>query len=51
VPRYEPKNPGFRTVATATFDGQQAMRTLGISVARLEPGEVDLSMPYSPDLT
>ena len=27
------------------------MRTLGISIARLEPGEVELSMAYSPDLT
>jgi uncharacterized protein (TIGR00369 family) len=45
--RFEPKNPDFRAVATATFARQQAMRTLGISIARLEPGEVDLSMPYS----
>jgi len=36
-----------RAVATATFNRQQAMRTLGISIAWLEPGEVDLSMPYS----
>ena len=27
------------------------MRTLGISLARLEPGEVDLSMAYSPAFT
>jgi uncharacterized protein (TIGR00369 family) len=27
------------------------MRTFRISIARLEPGEVDLSMPYSLDLT
>jgi acyl-coenzyme A thioesterase PaaI-like protein len=27
------------------------MKTLGISIARLEPGEVDLSMTYSPDYT
>ena len=27
------------------------MRTLGISIARLEPGEVDLAMDYSPDFT
>jgi uncharacterized protein (TIGR00369 family) len=46
-PRFEPKNPDYRAVATATFDRQQAMRTLGISIARLEPGEVDLAMPYS----
>jgi uncharacterized protein (TIGR00369 family) len=46
-PRFEPKNPDYRAVATATFDSQPAMRTLGISIARLEPGEVDLAMPYS----
>jgi uncharacterized protein (TIGR00369 family) len=47
MPRFEPKNPDFRAVARATFDGQQAMQTLGISIARLEAGEVDLAMPYS----
>jgi uncharacterized protein (TIGR00369 family) len=45
--QFEPKNPDFRAVAAATFDRQQAMRTLGISIARLEPGEVELSMAYS----
>ena len=47
--RFEPKNPDFRRVATATFEAQQAMKTLGISIARMEPGEVDLAMEYSPD--
>jgi uncharacterized protein (TIGR00369 family) len=51
MPRFEPKNPDFRAVATATFERQPAMRTLGISLARLEPGEVDLSMAYSSDFT
>jgi uncharacterized protein (TIGR00369 family) len=51
MPRFEPKNPDYRAVAAATFDSQPAMRTLGISLARLEPGEVELSMPYSPALT
>jgi uncharacterized protein (TIGR00369 family) len=45
--RFEPKNPDYVKVATATFEHQQAMRTLGITIARIEPGEVDLSMPYS----
>jgi uncharacterized protein (TIGR00369 family) len=48
---FEPKNPDFRRVAAETFNGQQAMRTLGVSIARLEAGEVDLAMAYSPDLT
>jgi uncharacterized protein (TIGR00369 family) len=49
--RFTPKNPEFRAVATATFEAQQAMCTLGISIARLEPGEVDLAMDYSPAFT
>jgi uncharacterized protein (TIGR00369 family) len=49
--RFEPRNPEYRKVASATFDRQQAMRTLGITIARLEPGEVDLAMPYSLDWT
>src|SRR6202795_1423402 len=44
---FVPKNPDFRAVATDTFERQQAMRTLGISLARLGPGEGDLSKPYS----
>jgi uncharacterized protein (TIGR00369 family) len=49
--RFEPKNPDYRDIATDTFERQHAMRTLGISIARLEPGEVELAMPYSPELT
>jgi uncharacterized protein (TIGR00369 family) len=51
MPRFEPKNPDYRTIAAATFDSQRAMRSLGISLARLEAGEVDLSMPYGSDWT
>ncbi|MBR0696559.1 PaaI family thioesterase [Bradyrhizobium lablabi] len=49
--RFEPKHPDYRAVATDSFDRQRAMKTLGISIVRLEPGEVDLAMPYSPDFT
>ena len=49
--RFEPKNPDYREIATDTFERQHAMRTLGISIARLEPGEVELAMAYSPELT
>ena len=47
--RFEPKNPDYRSVATATFGAQRAMQTLGIKIARLEPGEVDLAMDYAPE--
>lgn len=51
MPCFEPKNPDYMKVAIATFDRQQAMRTLGISIVRLEAGEVELSMPYCRDWT
>jgi uncharacterized protein (TIGR00369 family) len=51
MPRFEARNPDYRAVATATFERQPAMRTLGISIARLEPGEVDLAMAYSAQFT
>jgi uncharacterized protein (TIGR00369 family) len=46
---FEPKNPDYRAAAISTFDRQRAMRTLGVSIVRLEPGEVELSMLYSAD--
>lgn len=49
--KFEPKNPDYRAAAAALFDGQSAMRTLGISIARLAPGEVELAMDYSPAFT
>jgi uncharacterized protein (TIGR00369 family) len=50
MPRFEPKNPDFRAAAIATFERQRAMQTLGISIASLGPGEVELAMAYSPAL-
>jgi uncharacterized protein (TIGR00369 family) len=51
MPRFEPRNPDFRRIAADTFSRQRAMRTLGFTIARMEPGEVDLAMDYSPALT
>jgi uncharacterized protein (TIGR00369 family) len=49
--RFQPKNPDYRAVSIETFEQQRAMKTLGISIVRLEPGEVDLAMEYSRDFT
>jgi uncharacterized protein (TIGR00369 family) len=51
MPPFQPKNPDYRAIATDTFERQRAMRTLGISIARIAPGEVDLSMGYAPEFT
>lgn len=37
---FEPRNPGYRAAATAMFAAQPAMKTLGIVIVRLGPGEV-----------
>ena len=51
MPRFEPKDPDFRRRVDALFDAQPAMRTLGISLVRIEPGEVELAMPHAPAFT
>ncbi|GAB9099313.1 PaaI family thioesterase [Bradyrhizobium diazoefficiens] len=48
---FEPKNPGYRAAAIAMFDGQPAMRSLGITIVRLGPAEVELAMLHSPEFT
>lgn len=49
--RFEAKNPDYRAAAIRTFRQQRAMETLGVTIARLELGEVDLAMDYSPEYT
>ena len=48
---FESKNPGYRAAAIAMFENQPAMRTLGIVIVRLAPGEVELAMLHSPEFT
>lgn len=48
---FAPKNANYHVVAIDAFERQRAMKTLGISIARLEPGEVDLSMDYRAEFT
>src|SRR4051812_43907173 len=51
MPQFQPKNPDYRAIAVDTFERQRAMHTLGISMARMEPGEVDLAMDYAAEFT
>jgi uncharacterized protein (TIGR00369 family) len=45
--RFKPKDPRFRSRVEASFNRQEAMRTLGIEIARLQPGQIELMMPYA----
>ncbi len=45
-----PQNPEFEAVVRESFGRQSLMSTLGVSILRVAPGEVDLRLPYSPAL-
>jgi len=48
---FKPKDPLFQARVAASFDRQEAMRTLGIEIAQLRPGEIELMMPYAATYT
>jgi len=44
--KYLPKDPNFAERVRSSFARQQAMQTLGVEIVRLDPGEIELAMPY-----
>lgn len=46
-----PPDPNFAERVRSSFARQRAMATLGISLARIEPGAVELRIPYQEGLT
>lgn len=51
MPKFEPKDPNFRERVAASFQRQAVMHTLGIEIAGLVPGEIELTMPYAQPYT
>ena len=47
----EAKDPAFESRVRASFAKQRAMDTIGATIARVAPGEVDLELPFREDLT
>ena len=48
---FQPRDPDFERRVRASFARQAAMRTLGATLERVAPGEVDLALPFRADLT
>jgi len=46
--RFVPHNSDFAQVVRESFSRQALMKTLGVTLAHVAPGEVHLSLPYSP---
>jgi len=43
---FQVQDPGYEARVRKTFAGQAALTTLGITLARIEPGMLELRMPY-----
>ena len=50
-PLFEPKDPGFARRVHDSFALQGAMATLGASLGRVAPGEVEIMLGWAPGLT
>lgn len=48
---FKPADPQFETRVRASFARQAMMTTLGATLERVAPGEVDLRLPFRADLT
>lgn len=48
---HTPRDPDFEQRVRASFARQAAMGTLGVTIARVAPGEVALELPFQPELT
>jgi uncharacterized protein (TIGR00369 family) len=51
VVHFQPKDPNFGQRVRASFARQRAMESLGIEIARLDPGRIELAMPHAPAYT
>jgi len=46
-----PPDPAFAERVRASFERQAVMRTIGAELSLVEPGRVDITLPYRADLT
>ncbi|MCH2506406.1 MAG: PaaI family thioesterase [Dehalococcoidia bacterium] len=51
MPRFEPRDPEFESKVRSSFAKQTAMQTLGAVVGKVEPGQVEIEMPFQAHLT
>ena len=49
--RFQPQDPQFATRVRASFGRQKAMALIGASLAVVEPGYVEVRLPFRDDLT
>jgi len=47
----EQRNPDFQQAVRASFAAQALMSTIGARLTRVAPGEIEIRVPFRPDLT
>lgn len=47
----EPRNPDYEQAVRESFSAQALMKTLGARLERVDPGEVEIRVPFREDLT
>ena len=48
---FTPSDPGFEARTRASFARQGAMALIGAQIDRVEPGRVEIALPFRPDLS
>ena len=48
---FEPQDDQFERRVRDSFERQAVMRTIGAALTRVEPGRVDIELPFRDDLT
>ena len=48
---FHPEDPNFESRVTSSFQRQKLMETIGASLRRVAPGEVEIELPFSNELT
>jgi len=51
VPRFVPCDPGFAERVRASYERQDAMRTIGATLVSVQPGQVVIELPWAKPLT
>ena len=51
APRFQPQDPQFAARVRASFGRQKAMALIGATLAQVEPGYVEIALPFRDDLT
>ena len=51
VPRFEPKDPGYAERVRASFDRQDAMKTIGATLVAVDAGRVVIELAWAQALT